>query len=241
MRRVSGEGKATLADALVRMADATRAAEPGESAETRTTGADRAAVVVHLAPDALDEGHQATLDDGTRVSAETFRRVACDCALLAVQKGARGEVLDVGRKTRSIPPALRRAVLLRDAHCRFPGCTHDRFIDLHHVEHWLHGGETKLSNLVALCTHHHRLLHEGGFTMELDEPRGREARFFAPGGAEIPRAHVPAEAPAEPGRAFAERHGALGVAIDEDTGMTWWDGRAPDYRACVGAAAGVGW
>ncbi len=211
MRRVSGEGKATLADALVRMADATRAAEPGESAETRTTGADRAAVVVHLAPDALDEGHQATLDDGTRVSAETFRRVACDCALLAVQKGARGEVLDVGRKTRSIPPALRRAVMLRDERCRFPGCTHDRFIDVHHVEHWMNGGETKLSNVVvAVCTHHHRVLHEGGFRMALDH--GRAARFFAPDGAEIPEVHVSAEAPREPGRAFEARHRARGMS-----------------------------
>lgn len=171
MRRVSGEGKATLADALVRMADATRAAEPGESAETRTTGADRAAVVVHLAPDALDEGHQATLDDGTRVSAERFRRVACDCALLAVQKGARGAVLDVGRKTR-------------------------------HVEHWMNGGEPKLPNVVALCAHHHRLL---GF-------RGSAARA----GEGVRGA---------PSRA---RH-----VIDEDTALTFWDGRPADIGACV--------
>jgi hypothetical protein len=236
------EAKPTLADALVRMADATLAAprdDADEPAPTRTTGADRAQVVVHFAPDALDEGYQATLDDGARVPAETFRRVACDCALVAVAKDARGDVLDVGRKTRSIPPALRRAVMLRDERCRFPGCAHDRFIDVHHVEHWIDGGETKLTNLVALCTHHHHLLHEGGFAVELDA--SRDARFFAPNGARIPDVHVPAETPAEPGRAFEAHHHARGIDIDDVTGLTRWDGRPPDYHACVAAAAGVGW
>ncbi len=234
--------KPTFADALVRLADAALTSAPTDaeaSVAARSHGVDRAAVVVHLGPGALDDAHGATLDDGAHVPAETFRRVACDCALVAVAKDARGDVLDIGRKSRSIPPALRRAVMLRDAHCRFPGCTHDRFIDLHHVEHWVHGGETKLTNLVALCTHHHRLLHEGGFAMTMSQDAERGARFFRPDGEEIPGVHVPAETPASPVAALFDAQRDLG--IDETTGWTRWDGEAFDLSACVGAAMGVGW
>jgi hypothetical protein len=125
-------------------------------------------------------------------------------------------------------------VMLRDATCRFPGCTHDRFIDIHHVDHWMHGGETKLTNLVALCTHHHRLLHEGGFTLTMDDERN--ARFFDRLGIAIPSVHVPAETPRDAVSALMRAQGALG--IDEMTGWSQWDGRAVDYRACVGAVVG---
>jgi hypothetical protein len=74
-----------------------------------------------------------------------------------------GEPLDVGRKTRSIPVPLARALKARDGGCRFPGCDRRRYTHGHHVKHWADGGETKLSNLVTLCTFHHRLIHEGGF------------------------------------------------------------------------------
>ncbi len=76
------------------------------------------------------------------------------------------EMADV-RKTRSVPPALRRALRARDGGCRFPGCGNHRFTDAHHIEHWADGGETSLGNLIQLCRRHHRLLHEGGFSLEL--------------------------------------------------------------------------
>jgi hypothetical protein len=76
----------------------------------------------------------ATLDDGTRVSAETFRRIACDCGVVAV--AGDGAELNIGRRARSIPPAIRRALALRDRGCRFPGCTHTRFLHGHHIQHW---------------------------------------------------------------------------------------------------------
>jgi HNH endonuclease len=75
---------------------------------------------------------------------------------------AGGTVLDVGRKTRSIPPAIRRALEARDRKCRFPGCT-SRWCDAHHVVHWADGGPTRLENLMLLCRRHHRAIHEGGF------------------------------------------------------------------------------
>ena len=97
-------------------------------------------------------GGQSALDEagGIHVSAETARRVACDAATVTMRHGPAGEVLDVGRRTRTISPALRRALAARDQHCRFPGCAATR-CDAHHVEHWAQGGATALDNLVLLC------------------------------------------------------------------------------------------
>jgi hypothetical protein len=102
------------------------------------------------------------LDDGPALAAETVRRLGCDASLVAIVEDAQGRILDVGRRTRSVPPAIGRALRARDRGCRFPGCTQARFVDAHHVEHWAHGGATRLSNLVLLCRRHHRHVHEGG-------------------------------------------------------------------------------
>ena len=77
-----------------------------------------------------------------------------------------GEVLNVGRKTRVIPSAIRRALRARDSHCQLPGCGHRRYIDGHHIIHRGNGGETKLDNLVLLCHRHHRSVHEHDFVVE---------------------------------------------------------------------------
>ena len=78
-------------------------------------------------------------------------------------ENGQGEVLNVGRKTRIIPSAIRRALKARDTTCQYPGCSHTRYVDGHHMVHWSDGGETKLDNLVLLCRRHHRLVHEYGF------------------------------------------------------------------------------
>ncbi len=96
------------------------------------------------------------------VSMETSQRLACDASLVHMRHDADGAVLDVGRKTRTIPPSIRRALAARDTGCRFPGCT-SRRCDAHHVHHWVDGGATRLDNLVLLCRRHHRAVHEGGF------------------------------------------------------------------------------
>jgi hypothetical protein len=109
------------------------------------------------------------LNDGaTNVSAETSRRLACDASLVVMHHAPDGSVLDVGRKTRTIPPAIRRALQARDRHCRFPGCTARR-CDGHHIQHWADGGPTCLENLTMLCRWHHRAVHEGGFTIVYDK------------------------------------------------------------------------
>jgi hypothetical protein len=122
-------------------------------------------VMVHLGQDPLaaDEVFAATLEDGTHISSEALRRVTCDSGMMAVSETGQG--MTVGRRTRSIPSAMRRALMLRDHGCRFPGCTHHQFLHGHHIKHWLYGGETSVNNLVLLCSHHHHLVHEGGFTL----------------------------------------------------------------------------
>lgn len=79
-----------------------------------------------------------------------------------------GKPLSVGRKTRIVPTAIKRALRSRDKGCVFPGCRNHRFVDAHHIRHWSAGGETSLDNLMLLCTRHHRLVHEGGYRIEKD-------------------------------------------------------------------------
>jgi hypothetical protein len=154
------------------------------------TRAARYQVVLHVGPETLKTegglGHS-EMEDGTHVSAETSRRISCDAGLVRVTHGSEGSasripdgatpalnptgrsssssILDVGRKTRTIPPSLRRALEVRDRGCRFPGCG-SRFTDAHHVRHWADGGETSMENCVLLCHHHHRLVHEGGWKVD---------------------------------------------------------------------------
>ena len=126
------------------------------------------------------------------VSMETSKRLACDASLMSMRHDADGAVLAVGRKTRTIPPSIRRALAARDTGCRFPGCT-SRRCDAHHVEHWANGGATRLDNLVLLCRRHHRAVHEGGVGVM----RGRDGvlTFLRPDGAPL---HAAPAAPLEP-------------------------------------------
>jgi HNH endonuclease len=114
------------------------------------------------------------------VSTETSQRLACDASLVHMRHD--GALLAVSRKTRTIPPSIRRALAARDTSCRYPGCT-SRRCDAHHVQHWADGGATRLDNLVLLCRRHHRAVHEGGFTVI----RGRDGAltFLRPGGAPL--------------------------------------------------------
>jgi len=147
------------ADALADVAETYMNSEP-----VPNSTADRYQVVVHVSAETSEEhGH---MEDGPHVSAETSRRIACDCSTLGIKETENGEALSIGHKTRSIPPAMRRALRIRDDGCRFPGCTNNKFVDGHHIRHWADGGETSLDNLVQLCRRHHHLVHEGGFTCD---------------------------------------------------------------------------
>ena len=202
------------------------AAASDVSAETPTG---QAASVDACALDVSAEtpaGHAALEDaDGLRVSAETARRMACDAGAVVMQHAADGSVLDVGRKTRTIPPALRRALQARDRQCRFPGCNARR-CDAHHVRHWADGGRTRLDNLVLLCRRHHRAVHEEGFTVRMSA--SGEAEFRWPDGrplAAVPRAAQWTGPPLAPTDA---RLDATGIAIGPDTATPDWHGERLD-------------
>ena len=142
-----------------------------DAPERPSVGGERPHVTVTVDLDALRgmEG-SAELDHGGVVHKETARRLACDASVRRVVLGPRSEPLDVGRKTHVVPAALRRAVILRDQSCRFPGCGRPHaWCEAHHVKHWADGGETSLSNLVLMCRPHHRLVHEDGFRVEVTE------------------------------------------------------------------------
>ena len=147
------------ADALAEVAETYMNSKP-----IQNSTADRYQVVVHVVANDSDESPH--IENGPHVSAETSRRIACDSSVLRMNADKNGEPLAIGRKSRSIPPAMRRALRMRDKGCRFPGCTNDKFVDGHHIEHWADGGETNLDNLVLLCRRHHHLVHEGGFSCD---------------------------------------------------------------------------
>jgi hypothetical protein len=150
------------ADAMVLMAQTLLCSGVPERAP-----ADRYQVVVHVDAATLagDEEGACQLEDGTALHPETARRLGCDASLVRILERD-GRPLSVGRRTRSVPPALRRALKCRDPICRFPGCPQRRYLHAHHVDHWAGGGRTDLSNLVHLCSDHHRLVHEGGYRIE---------------------------------------------------------------------------
>jgi len=126
---------------------------------------ERYQVVVHVDAQVLadpDQPGQSVLEDGARVSAETSQRLACDASRVVMRHDDSGRLVEIGARTRTIPPALRRALHDRDRSCRFPG-RGVRFGQGHHLRHWAHGGPTTLSNLALLCRRHHRAVHEEGY------------------------------------------------------------------------------
>ena len=107
---------------------------------------------------------------GRSIAPETARRLGCDAGLVRIIERD-GRPLSVGRRTRTVPPALKRALNDRDPQCRFPGCDHRRYLHAHHIHHWARRRTHQASNLIHLCSYHHRLVHEGGFITQ-HEPRG---------------------------------------------------------------------
>ena len=213
-------------EALAVMAESFLATGPKD-----LSGADRQQVVVHVDAETFRHGHpgRCELEQGPSIAAETARRLACDCSRVRIVENEQGEPLDVGRKTRSIPPGIRRALNARDKGCRFPGCTFKRYVDGHHVTHWAHGGETKLSNLVTLCRFHHRLVHEGGVQIQtLDDGA---FRFVKPDGASF---DSPAPTTGDLAMLVAA-HAAADIRVTPSSAVTRWTGEALELDLAVAA------
>lgn len=175
-----------------------------------------------------------TLDDGTPLPAPTVARLACDAAVVEILEDSRGNVLDVGRRRRTIPTLLRRALRLRDRGCRFPGCTNRR-VDGHHVVPWAQGGPTSLGNVCSLCRRHHGFVHERGFRLETD---GHGAfRFYDPAGRPLPPSGAPPSLGAVAIDDLCARTAADGIVIVADTNLPNLDYRPPDYGHIVARLA----
>ena len=124
-------------------------------------GGDRPQVVVTIDCDKLRrQVGVGSFDDGAHLSATAARRIACDAGIIPAVLGDACQTLDLGRQTRLVTGPLRRALVLRDNGCAFPGCDRPpRRCQGHHIVHWSKGGPTELPNLVLLCGYHHRLIH----------------------------------------------------------------------------------
>ncbi|HZR15111.1 MAG TPA: DUF222 domain-containing protein [Acidimicrobiia bacterium] len=217
-RGPAGPAATTNADALVEICETYLAVGPHAR-----TGGERTQVVVHVGED-----RECTLDDDTWIAPETARRLACDASVVEVRPGG-----TASKRTRTVPAATRRAVHARDRGCRFPGCHGRVFLDVHHIRHWAHGGTHDLANLVELCWHHHRLVHEGGWSLRR-EPGGADGTFVAidPLGRVV--------RPGQPARtgdqhAIEDDNRRRGIAIDSTTPIARWYGDPLDLDHVVTA------
>lgn len=216
--------EALRADALLTVAAAALAAQAAEHPVPE--------VVVHVDLEVLagdmDEG-RCELADGQALAPETARRLACDAGVVTVVEDGEDNPLHVGRRRRTPPSALRRALASRDGGCRFPGCGARRFLHAHHVLHWGKGGETELPNLVTLCSKHHRMVHEGRFTCEA-APERAGFIFRRPDGRLLETEPFTVD-PIHQGRNEADCR--LGLDLAADAGRCLWAGERLDLGMAV--------
>ena len=211
------------ADALVLLAETAlhQKLDPGAPGE-------RYQVVVHVDAALLEDPQrdgQTALEGGIRVSAETSRRLACDASRVVMRHDPDGRVVEVGARTRTIPPALRRALHHRDTTCRFPGCG-GRVAEGHHVQHWARGGPTTLTNLVSLCRRHHRAVHEEGY--QVRRIADGTFQFRRPDGRELFDVPPPADLLHDPVETLQAENEARQVRIHARTTCAGWLGESLD-------------
>ncbi|HME93241.1 MAG TPA: DUF222 domain-containing protein [Methylomirabilota bacterium] len=211
------------ADALVLLAETAlhQEMDPGAPGE-------RYQVVVHVDAAVLEDPEQegqTALEGGIRISAEISRRLACDASRVVMRHDADGRIVEVGARTRTIPPALRRALHHRDRACRFPGCG-GRILEGHHVQHWANGGPTTLSNLISLCRRHHRAVHEQGYRV-VHHPDGA-FQLMRPDGRELPDVPPPAVVPVDPVESIRAENEARQIRIEPRTACARWTGERLD-------------
>jgi len=197
-----GEGGRSLvherrADALVALCSARMAADPDP---------DRATVVIHAPLEALASGTGGCeLESGPVIHPETARRLACTGRVQVVVEDGAGDPIRLGRMRRQPPAWMVRQLRYRDRECRFPGCGSRRFTQAHHIVWWDRGGTTDLDNLVLVCTFHHRLVHEYGWSVRR-EPDG-QIRWFRSDGTPYRAGPGPPPDDTDPRRAeVVDRH-----------------------------------
>ena len=257
------------ATALAQIAEHYLATRSRNSGATPLRSSDAYQVFVHVnANDAhpdnrINGGHTTYTDDRRCLAPHVARQLACDASRRTVLENERGEVLNIGRRSRIVPWHIAHALRIRDGGCRFPGCNRHRWTDAHHIRHWADGGETSLENLVTLCRYHHRELHRGEYRIECGA--GGELIFMDAQQQAIPPALHPqfGDEPGSGGAAgttdtsdatadapdtaatpvtttAADRLEQLqsenrerGVEIDESTAVTRWAGERMDYSTAI--------
>ena len=233
----------TRADALARIVEHFLATA-GETPELQgLKGSERCQVVLHVDINTLrqhseagDPVHQhCHLDDNHWIPPKTAKRLSCDASLITVLEDEQGRVLNIGRRTRTVPASIGRALKLRDATCRFPGCCESRYVDAHHIQHWADGGETSLDNLVTLCRYHHRQLHQGSFSISVQKVAGEQQLIFATlSGRKIEISHFP-QFPDVSAETSCSNLAALAPEVNVTTAVTHWRGEDCDYGMAVEA------
>jgi len=231
----------TRADALTSIAEHFLASANETLALQALKGSERCQLVLHVDINTLRQHHSESspchehchMDDKHWISPNIARRLSCDTGLITVLEDEQGKVLNIGRKARTVPSSISRALRLRDKTCRFPGCCASRYVDAHHIQHWADGGETSLDNLVTLCRYHHRQLHSGSFSISaLKTPAGQQLEFTTSSGRKIESSVFPQFA-----RVSAEtsRRALMSIApkVNSMTAVTQWQGEDCDYGMVV--------
>jgi hypothetical protein len=206
---------ATNVDALHLMAETLMACGP-----TSRQGSDRSQVVLYADESVLDDDADGIceLDRGPAIAPETARRLACDSSIVRMVRQADGTVIEASDKQSSITWRARRVVHARDRGCRFPGCGAQTFVDVHHVQFRSRGGSADPDNLIELCWFHHRLVHEGGWTLRLDD-RGNVV-VTNPAGNVIPALRSTTGT----STGILDRNDRAGIDVNADTIRPHWYG-----------------
>ncbi len=233
----------TRADALVTMAEHFLATANQNPQFQGLKGSERCQIMLHVDINTLREHGQAAspahphcqMEDKHWVSPSTAKRLSCDASLVTVLEDEQGQVLNIGRRTRSVPASIARALAIRDKTCRVPGCCESRYVDAHHIKHWADGGETSLDNLVTLCRAHHRQLHQGDFTITAQKTAtGQRLIFSTRSGKHIQARVFPQFPDVYSGTpADALRHAA--PAVNAKTCIPHWHGEDCDYGMVIEA------
>jgi hypothetical protein len=231
----------TRADALVQMAEHVVASADGIPQLRGLKGSERCQIMLHVDINTLRQHGGAgclahphcDLDDKHWVSPQTAKRLSCDASLITVLEDEQGRVLNIGRKSRTVPAHIGRALSLRDKTCRFPGCCESKYIDAHHIQHWVDGGGTSLDNLVTLCRYHHRQLHKGSYRISLDKTAPRQNLIFStPSGRTLDASHFP-QFPDVSAETSLSALSVIAPAVNAATAVTRWQGEDCDYGMAV--------
>ena len=214
--------------------------ETANTSSPHTSLSEKYQVLLHINANEAHMDHQINQGDICHVennkflSREVARQLACDTHMRVVLEDDDGKVLNIGRKSRTIPRAIAHALNIRDGGCRYPGCTQHFWTDAHHVRHWAAGGETKLENLITLCRFHHTQLHKEVYEIQVQD---QDFVFINQDKEEIPRSIHPQFPVAEADdRVQSMLNDQAHIGIDASTAETKWRGDEMDIQMALHVA-----